>query len=217
MTRCSHGLPLEHACTKCTAAGLAAQPTNEHELRATLSEDVFYPDHEMRAESAVFRATKAAGHKAQIPCAISGQTDGVEYHHLACEWAFQTGVDWSTVKGVATGAVTRLPVIDLETDLPTNRTFDAKHSLLAMICTLARSRGFDWDAFDPAHPETFIDSLENMLVLHAKFHRHKDHGIHALSFPVWIFQAFPRVSGFVFSADELDARHQISASTYQPA
>ncbi len=179
-----------------------------HEDRRTLAEDIYYPDHPPRTESHVFVATKKAGHAQRIPCAISGQVDGTEYHHVFNEWAFSAGVDWATVKGVATGEIIRLPVLDLVTDQPTAETFDAKQSLLWMICKLAELRGFDWRAFDPEHPETFVDSMENMLVLHAKYHRHKDHGIHMMSMAVWIFQAMPRVPGFVFSPDEvLDHPH----------
>ncbi|KVZ18651.1 hypothetical protein WT88_29670 [Burkholderia stagnalis] len=181
------------------------QIAQEHEHRDTISEDVFYPAHPPRTESAVFRSTKVAGHAARLPCAISGQAEGVEYHHVFCEWAFTSAVDWQTVKGVATGEITRLPVLDLETDQPTGDSFPAEQSLLWVIVRLAEARGFDWKAFDPARPETFIDSMANMLVLHSKFHRKKGHGIHAETLPVWIFQAFPRVPGFVYSADELRA------------
>ncbi len=176
---------------------------SEHEFKDTISEDVFLPGHPPRTESAVFRATKKAGHAARLPCAISGQTEGVEYHHVFCEWAFMRAVDWNTVKGVATGVITRLPVLDLETDQPTGETFDARQSLLWVVVTLAAARGFDWHEFDPLKPETFVDSLANMLVLHSKFHRGKGHGIHGETLPIWIFQAFPRVPGFVYSPDEL--------------
>lgn len=178
-------------------------PNNEHENVDTFREDVFRPDHALRKESRQFLATKAQGHAQGIPCAISGQLVDVEYHHCFCEWSYTNAVDWVTVKGVGTGEITHLPVLDLVTDQPTGATFDACHSLLWMICTMAKLRGFDWHAFDPAHPEGFVDSMANMLVLHAKFHRQKDHGIHDVTFPVWVFQAMPRVAGFVFSPDEL--------------
>lgn len=178
-------------------------PNHEHEHRDSLTEDVFYPDHAPRSESSTFKSTKKAGHAAKLPCAISGQVDGTEYHHLFCEWAFSGAIDWQKVKDIAIGTVTVLPVLDLETDQPTDDTFDAEHSLVWMLCKLAEAKGFDWETFDPAQPEHFVDSMANMLVLHAKFHRHKDHGIHAMSFPEWIFQAFPRIPGFVFTPDEV--------------
>ncbi|WP_047236634.1 hypothetical protein [Chromobacterium subtsugae] len=185
---------------------VAGAPANEHAHHDTLAEDVFYPDHPPRTESATFRHTKAAGHAARLPCAISGHTEGTEYHHLLCEWAFSGAVDWRTVRGVALGEITQLPVLDLLTDQPIpGQFFSAEHSLLWALCKLAEAKGFDWRAFDPARPELFVDSMANMLVLHSKFHRHRDHGIHEMSLPEWIFQAFPRVKGFVFTPDEMPA------------
>lgn len=93
-------------------------------------------------------------------------------------------------------------MLDPHTDLPTGDTYPANQSLLYIIVQLVKVRGFDWEAFDPSKPEMFVDSMANMLVLHAKFHRHKNHGIHARTFPEWLFQAFPRRAGFVFTSDE---------------
>lgn len=108
MEKCKHGLDIEKPCSLCVgdamktmpavdrhkhmvdlANGIAA-PANEHEHVDTLSEDVYYPDHPPRTESRTFKATKAAGHKAKLPCAISGHTDGVEYHHVFCGGHFRT-------------------------------------------------------------------------------------------------------------------------------
>ena len=176
---------------------------NEHEKRDTLSEDVFYPSHEPRTESETFRHTKESGHAAKRPCAISGHVDGAEYHHLFLEWAFADAVDWERVKGIGTGEITHLPMLDIETDKPMEDVYRVEGSLIWIICKLAELRGFDWHAFDPAKPETFVDSMANMLVLHQKFHRHRDHGIHEMSMPEWIFQAWPRKHGFVFTPDEV--------------
>lgn len=132
----------------------------------------------------------------------SGHTDGTEYHHVFVEWAFAEAIDWETVKGIATGRIAELPVLDLHTDQPTGETFPAWQSLISIITLLAKARGFNWETFDPAKPEQFVDSMANMLVLHEKFHRMKDHGIHAMSFPEWAFQAWPRKAGFVFTPDE---------------
>ena len=182
---------------------------HEHAHHDTITEDIFYPDHPPRTESATFVATKKAGHAAQIPCAITGQTVKVEYHHVWCEWAFSGAVDWATVKAVGTGELTQLPVLDVDTHLPVpGRFYDVKDSLIWAICLLAEVKGFDWHAFDPTRPETFVDSPANMLVLHEKFHRMKGHGLHTETLPVWLFQAFPRVPGFIYSPDELEARHR---------
>ena len=176
--------------------------TDTHEKRDTVSEDVFYPDHPPRAESTTFLHTKNEGHAAKLPCAISGSTDNTEYHHIFLEWAFADAVDWDTVKAIATGRLLELHILDHQTDQPTGETFPVEQSLIWIFCKLASLRGFDWASFDPAKPETFVDSMANMLVLGEKFHRQKDHGIHEMSFPEWQFQAWPRKAGFVFTPDE---------------
>lgn len=184
-------------------------PSNEHEFRASIQEDVFYPDHAPRVETATFRATKAGGHARGDVCAISGHPDDIEYHHLFCEAAFTDAVDWSVMRGIGTGEITHLPMIDLDTGMPIHEvTVPVSELLIGMIVAITKWRGFDWATFDPAHPETFVDSRANMLPLNVKLHRHAGHGIHHLSLPIWIFQAFPRVPGFVYSTDELANRHQ---------
>ncbi len=47
-----------------------------------LTEQVYYPDHAPRKESATFLHTKSAGHAAKLPCAISGRAEATEYHHV---------------------------------------------------------------------------------------------------------------------------------------
>lgn len=189
-------------------------PANEHEFKASITENVFYPQHSPRVESPTFRHTKAAGKESGDVCSVSGSADGIEYHHVFCEAALTNAVDWVTVKGIGTGELTSLPERDPHTGKPrfnadgSPRTYPANRSLIWMICTLAKLRGFDWNAFDPAQPETFVDSPQNMLVLHEVFHRSPGHGVHHASLPVFIFQAFPRVPGFVFMPDELAALHQ---------
>lgn len=185
-------------------------PMNEHLFKATLAEAVYYPDHR-RVDTPTFEKTRRDGRKHGDVCAISGQAQGIEYHHVLCEDAFTDGVDWATVKAIALGDIKELPVLDLETDLPTGKTFPVSKSLIGMLLALTVARGFDWQSFDPDKPETFVDSAANMLVLHEKFHRAKGHGIHGASFPLWVFQAFPRKAGFVYSPDELAARQGASA------
>jgi hypothetical protein len=205
MTRCSHNVPLEHKCDRCTADGLASLPkiAGEHAVRVTDVEIEYYPDHaEPRSESSTFRHTKQLGHKAGLRCAISGQPSP-EYHHLFCEWADAEAVDWTIVRAIAIGEITEIPVLDPVTDQPTGETFPAEESLIWLLCKLAELRGFDWRAFDPTKPETFVDAMQNMLPLSAKFHRSPTHGIHHRSWPTYVFQAFPRRVGFIFTPDEI--------------
>ncbi|MDN7413511.1 hypothetical protein QZM42_33840 [Burkholderia vietnamiensis] len=205
MTRCSHDVPLEHPCEHCTAEGLASLPkiAGEHAVRVTDVEIEYYPDHaKPRTESATFRRTKKEGHAAGLRCAISGQP-APEYHHLFCEWADSDAIDWATVRGIALGEIKEIPVLDPETDQPTKELYPAEESFIWLICKFVELRGFNWKAFDPEKPETFVDAMTNMLPLSAKFHRSPTHGIHHRSFPTYVFQAFPRKAGFVFTPDEL--------------
>lgn len=188
-------------------------PNSEHEFKETSTADVFYPDHAPRTESATFRDTKIVGRTAGDVCAISGTPDNLEYHHVFCEAAFTNAVDWSVVKGVALGTVSALPMLDAETGEPVldenglPKLWPAAGSILHLVVMLAAARGFDWASFDPTQPETFVDSRANMLPLHSRYHRSAAAGVHHLPFPLWIFQAFPRVPGFIFSPAELAARH----------
>jgi len=182
--------------------------TGEHEYKSTLNEDVYYPDHPSpRTESATFRHMKHDEKALGTRCCISGQSVDVEYHHIFCEWAWADGVDWHVVHGVALGIITHLPVIDLTTDQPTGDLYPVEESLLYMMIQISKARGFDWTAFDPEKPETFVDSWPNMLPLHKKFHRGKQHGAHEETAPIWGFQMFPRKPGFVYSPDELKSLH----------
>jgi hypothetical protein len=208
MTRCSHNVPLEQPCDQCTAEGMANLPkiAGEHLVKVTDVELEYYPDHaEPRTESSTFRHTKKAGHAAGLRCAVSGQPSP-EYHHLFCEWADADAVDWATVKAIAVGDITELPVLDPVTDQPTGETFPAVQSLVWLICRLAELRGFDWHSFAPADPSTFVDGMPNMLPLDVKFHRSPTHGIHHRSWPTYVFQCLPRVKNFVFTPDELPTK-----------
>lgn len=185
-------------------------PQHEHEFKETAVDDVFYPDH-TRVDTPTFAHTKREGKKHGDVCAISGQAECIEYHHVFCEDAFTDGVDWQTVKDVATGKIKVLPVLDTATNLPTGQTYPVAKSLLGMIIAITIARGFDWEAFDPAKPETFVDSAANMLVLHKSYHRSKEQGIHHHTLPIFSFLAFPRAPGFVYSPAELAARHLAGA------
>ncbi|WP_431822223.1 hypothetical protein [Burkholderia sp. F1] len=68
----------------------------------TLFEDVFYPDHEPRTESATFRASKRAMKKESgYVCAVCGDDQAVESHHRFFEWAFSNAIDWKWIRDVA--------------------------------------------------------------------------------------------------------------------
>ena len=184
---------------------------NEHEDHRSISEEVYYPDHDNRTESPTFRNTKRAGKAAGARCAITGQAVDLEWHHAFMEWAFQHAVRWDIVKGIALGTVKELPVIDPYTWEPTTEMAPVEGFLIYWIVLFFKWRGFDFEAFDPAKPETLVDSVQAMVVLHKHLHREKNHGAHAVTGPIFLLQAFPFVDGFVFSPDELAARHAAPA------
>ncbi|HCN89499.1 MAG TPA: hypothetical protein DIT28_10035 [Oxalobacteraceae bacterium] len=182
----------------------------EHEVSATIHVDIFYIDEpEPRKPSVYFERMKRSADAAGAVCAISGQPHP-QYHHLFCEYAARDEIDWVLVKGIATGALAHMPVLDLVTDQPIpGQFFPAEASLLFKFCKwLEVCFGMDWAAFDPADPVVFVDSVHNMLPLHAKFHIHKNHGIHLSTFPEWILQIFPKKAGFLLMPDEMTASQE---------
>lgn len=181
-----------------------SNPANEHELKATYSVDLFYINEpEPRKPTAEFERMKREADAAGTVCAISGQPHP-QYHHVFCEYAARDQVDWRTVKGVALGTITQLPVTDLVTDEPIpGQFFPANKSLLWMMTKwLEVCFGMDWNTFDPDNAVEFVDSIHNMLPLNAKFHIYKDHGIHLVPFPEYLLQVLPRIKGFVLTPDE---------------
>lgn len=182
------------------AKALVAKVRGEHEFKATITEDVFYPDHEQRTESPTFRRTKhdMDAHGMQV-CAVCGSTEEVQWHHRFIEWAFADAVDFDWIKGVATGKITQMwsEEAGKMVDIP---------KLHVVYDMLALTHDFDWKGFDPSKPEAFVDSGANMWPLCQKHHLGKDHGIHVMSFPIWVVQSCLK-RGFVFSPDEMRAKH----------
>ncbi len=176
---------------------------NSHEVKRTLKEDVYYPTHDPRTVSKIFRKSKKKGKENNSRCMISG-SENVEYHHVLCEWAFANAVDWVTMKNIAIGKITTFDVFDPETLQFTGETIPIKDSMVWFICKFMEWRGFDWELFDPSHPAEFIDCLEHLFPLHKRYHREKFHGIHELTAPIWLFQAFPKVDGYIPFPDDED-------------
>lgn len=75
------------------------QPSREHEQTTTLHIDIFYPDHAVRTESALFRKTK---HQLvavlDTPCYVCGTKEHREVHHWHAEWADSEGIDWDKMR-----------------------------------------------------------------------------------------------------------------------
>jgi len=176
------------------------QPKNEHEKKATLSEDTFYPDHEVRKESALFvRTKKEMRAECFDACSVCGDTEQLEFHHRFFEWAYQHAINWQWIKDVATNKTDVMWSHKLTCVVPIPK----KHLIWDLI---RLTQGFDWESFDPANPVSFVDSEYNQLPLCMLHHRGKNHGRHEESDPVWNVQGF-LVEGFVYSPDELKAMH----------
>lgn len=72
---------------------------SEHEVKETLSIDIFYPDHSPRTESALFRRTKRGLIDLDnAPCWICGTRENREVHHFHAEWADADGIDWDKMR-----------------------------------------------------------------------------------------------------------------------
>lgn len=154
----------------------------EHEVTETLKIDVYYPDHTTRTESPEFRHAKAEEAQESLVCCVCGSPNP-ELHHALVEWAFSDDADWAEVQHIALGHR------DVINGVP------MKQSLIYWLLQVVRLRGFDWKAFDPAHPEVFVDALAHMAPLCAEHHRSPERGIHMTTFPLWIFQLFPKKAG----------------------
>lgn len=154
----------------------------EHEVTETLKIDVYYPDHETRTESPEFRVAKKEESEEKLVCCICGAPNP-ELHHALVEWAFSDDTDWVQVQQIALG---RVPVIN---GVP------MKQSLVYWMLQIVRLRGFDWNKFDPSQPQDFVDSITHMAPLCAEHHRAPDKGIHMTTFPLFVFQAFPKKAG----------------------
>jgi len=194
-----------------------------HSVKQTIVEEELVPDRGdvegknlARTESSTFRHMKQAHKDAR--CAISGTKLKNQKHHIALEYCMAGAVDWETVKKIGTGEIKELPVLDLETDLPSEsgEMWPVEESFIYMVIQFMKAKGFDFESFDPNKPETLVDSWANMLPLHEKYHTSKTHGIHHTSFPFWVFQAWPRKDGYAFTVDEVEAMKKHLAEHHEP-
>ena len=147
------------------------------ELKRTLVEDIFYPPHEPRKASSIYKRT----HKKLIvemdePCWICGirHSDVVqlpeeeqkhwqlETHHSELEWAAE-------------------------------RAFETDLEMLKKI-----SADFKGIMNDPNKLREWLDSEGNMLVLCATHHRGSRTGIHSITYPAWKLQRYQHQGGWQF-------------------
>lgn len=147
------------------------------ELKRNLAEDVFYPPHEKRHASSLYRKT----HKKLIlemdtPCWICGikHSDVVklpkeeqskwqmETHHSELEWAAE-------------------------------KAFETDEEMLKKL-----TADFAEIMNDPLRLRDWLDSEGNMLVLCAYHHRGLRTGIHSITYPAWKLQRYEYDGGFQF-------------------
>lgn len=157
------------------------------ELRRTLTEDVFYPEHPPRKASALYTQTHhrlvAVEDRPCVVCGVRNSTlrtpanrDGakaLETHHALIEWAGANAIDWDK----------------LAADHPDLTTLHALAS--AYHAHLLANGSFD-GTIDPAIVTQFVDSPEQMLVICDVHHRSANRGVHMVSGPVWELQRYER-------------------------
>ena len=152
-------------------------PIPSHSLNLSNHYTVNYPDHVKRTESAIYRKT----HRdlcivRNFPCFICGKThakDGIslETHHFYCEKAAQNAIDWTEFGKFAQNCY----------NIQTGENI---------------GQAFDWTEV-AKHPDIFVDSPYNMIVLCKEHHISGNKGIHHVPFPNWILQKYP-ANGFQF-------------------
>jgi hypothetical protein len=182
MPRCSHDVPLEQACSKCTAEGLA-NVTEAHTEKEMLDVDVLLPGHAPRKETALFEHSRKLLIKREGGrCFVSGMTADqlgapLEAHHHPIERCFAEVIDWHRFSA------------------------DCKAGHWGPY-----AQAFDWDSFlsaTPFDPYRFVDDMTvNGLLLGKQFHIIKDAGIHMLPFPIWIVQKYA-LEGYRFTPSEV--------------
>lgn len=156
--------------------------TEAHQEKETLQVEVNVPEHEDRVTTALFIRTRKALIERDKCCYVSGMTEeeckaqggSLEAHHHPIERCLAHLVDWP-------GFIT-----------------EAKAGKWGL-----GPQAFDWDAFDPKNPYTFVDDmLHNGMLLAKRFHTGKDEGIHCMPYPLWIAQKYA-VEGYKFSDVEV--------------
>ncbi len=154
--------------------------TEVHEEKETLTVDVNIPGHEPRVATPLFHQTKQKliereGGRCWV-CGRTAEESGhpLEAHHHPIERSLANMIDWD-----------RFPA-------------DCRAGIWGEY-----ARGFDWSAFDPADPYTFVDDMTvNGELLCKAHHTGADEGKHMLPFPLWIAQRYGR-EGYRFSSLEI--------------
>lgn len=150
-----------------------------HVLKAAEHYVIHYPDHEPRKASPLYVKTHHALCIAQdLGCLVCGARDSHgldknETHHFFVEYAAMGAIDWARFGEAA-------------------KAFGWCNPQSGLAITSL----FDWSAV-ARDPDSFVDSVHNMIVLCPLHHRDPAKGIHHIQYPVWILQAYAK-DGFEF-------------------
>lgn len=157
------------------------------QLRRTLSETVWYPDHPPRSASALYTATHHhLIYELDLPCVGCGVrhstlsdpkanpygAKAMETHHSLVEWAGQTEINWDKLAADNPSLTTLVAVAQ------------AFHAHLLANGELPPDYKLDTTAF--------VDSVDQMLVLCDIEHRSGNRGVHSITGPVWELQRYER-------------------------
>lgn len=173
--------------------------TEVHDLKTTLSVEVYVPGHEERTETALFRNTKkqlmvSSGGRCFI-CNRNVEESGhpMQSHHHPIERSEANAVDW------------RLVAEDCKTGMwgIAAQAFDwDKFFIGATTKTVVLSEeegGGTYELLVPVDPILFVDDQTvNGVILCADHHIGKDEGIHNMPYPLWIAQKYA-YEGYKFS------------------
>lgn len=157
-----------------------ADVRQQHVEIETLRVSVNIPGHDPRTTTALFTRTRKAllerdGARCYV-CGATAEESGhpLEAHHHPVERSLMNMIDWPRFAADARAGMW------------------GKHA-----------QAFDWDNFDPAHPEAFVDDMTvNGMLLCKQHHTGQDEGMHTLPFPLFIAQRYG-TAGYQFSQVEI--------------
>lgn len=99
---------------------------SEHEVKLTMTVDLFYPDHPPRTESPLFARTKH--HLVSVldtPCRVCGTKELREVHHFHAEWADADGIDWDHMRVIH-------PLFDWSTFKDASDFIDSEYNMMVL-------------------------------------------------------------------------------------
>lgn len=160
--------------------------TETHDEKETLSVEVLLPGQDPRgsASSLFVRTRKALIEREGGRCFVCGGQEAtvgpLEAHHCPIEHSVAIMVDWDLVKRDCLAG--EFGFSQAQRDA---------------------AKAFDWAAFDPADPFSFVDNMMvNGLLLDKAHHIGKDEGIHSMPHPLWLAQRYAK-EGYKFSEVEI--------------